>query len=225
MILSLVIALTFAVLYWFPIRRWTGHWGATSSDLDTRHGGRWPRRRSDVLLHDGHHSSTRGRNTSGPGWCRWAISVAGSTATTGSTVCSAFSIVRVPPAFSPSFSTSPSVTRFHLGGARRWPVAVIEPRRALVLDMRNMDGFDWVWQFGLYPVDENRTRLVSRSHVRPLTVWATLFSVCVIEPAGFFMTRRMLLGLKQRAEVARSSRTAWPLRGRMTCGIKPHVRR
>jgi hypothetical protein len=82
----------------------------------------------------------------------------------------------------------------------QWPVAVIEPRRALVLDMRNMDGFDWVWQFGLYPVDENRTRLVSRSHVRPLSVWATLFSACVIEPAGFFMTRRMLLGLKQRAE-------------------------
>ena len=83
---------------------------------------------------------------------------------------------------------------------RRWPVAVIEPQRALVLDMRNLDGFDWVWQFGLYPVDENRTRLVSRSDVRPLSVWATLFSVCVIEPAGFFMTRRMLLGLKQRAE-------------------------
>jgi hypothetical protein len=83
---------------------------------------------------------------------------------------------------------------------RRWPVAVIEPQRALVLDMRNMDGFDWVWQFGLYPIDENRTRFVSRSDVRPLSVWATLFSVCVIEPAGFFMTRRMLLGLKQRAE-------------------------
>jgi hypothetical protein len=63
-----------------------------------------------------------------------------------------------------------------------------------------MDGFDWVWQFALYPVDENRTRFVSRSHVRPQSVWARLFSVCVIEPAGFFMTRRMLLGLKQRAE-------------------------
>ena len=23
-----------------------------------------------------------------------------------------------------------------------------------MLDMRNLDGFDWVWQFALYPVDE-----------------------------------------------------------------------
>jgi hypothetical protein len=46
------------------------------------------------------------------------------------------------------------------------PVAAIEPNRALVLDMRNMGGFDWVWQFGLYPVDEQRTQLVSRSCVR-----------------------------------------------------------
>jgi hypothetical protein len=28
-------------------------------------------------------------------------------------------------------------------------VAVVTPRRALVLDMRNMAGIDWVWQFGL----------------------------------------------------------------------------
>jgi hypothetical protein len=49
-------------------------------------------------------------------------------------------------------------------------------------------------------VDEQRTRLVSRSHVRPQSAWAWLFSVLVIEPAAFLMTRRMLLGLKQRAE-------------------------
>jgi hypothetical protein len=62
-----------------------------------------------------------------------------------------------------------------------------------------MSSFDWVWQFGLYPIDETRTQLVSRSCVRPLTLWARLFTY-VIEPAGFVMTRRMLLGIKQRAE-------------------------
>jgi hypothetical protein len=86
-----------------------------------------------------------------------------------------------------------------LGRGPSWPVAAIEPCRALVLDMRNMGGFDWVWQFGLYPVDEKRTRLVSRSRVRTQTAWARLFTYA-IEPAGFLMTRRMLLGLKQRAE-------------------------
>ena len=28
----------------------------------------------------------------------------------------------------------------------------------------------WVWQFGLYPIDEKRTRLVSRSRVRSRTL-------------------------------------------------------
>jgi hypothetical protein len=81
-------------------------------------------------------------------------------------------------------------------------VAAIEPDRALVLDMRNMWGFDWVWQFGLYAVDEKRTRLVSRSTLRPLTFW-TWLAVLAMEPAAFIMTRRMLLGLKQRAETLR----------------------
>jgi hypothetical protein len=89
-----------------------------------------------------------------------------------------------------------------LGRGPGWPVAVIEPCRSLVLDMRNMSGFNWVWQFGLYPIDEKRTRLVSRSRVRTQTFWARLFTYA-IEPAGFVMTRRMLLGLKERAEALR----------------------
>jgi hypothetical protein len=66
-----------------------------------------------------------------------------------------------------------------------------------------MWGFDWVWQFGLYEVDEKRTRLVSRSTVRPLTIWTWLLGILVLEPAAFIMTRQMLLGLKQRAETLR----------------------
>jgi hypothetical protein len=68
-----------------------------------------------------------------------------------------------------------------------------------------MGGFDWVWQFGLYTVDEKQTRLVSRSRVRTQTVWARLFTYA-IEPAGFLMTRRMLLGITERAEALRNGR-------------------
>jgi hypothetical protein len=91
-----------------------------------------------------------------------------------------------------------------VGRGPNWPVAVLEPNRALVLDMRNMGGLDWVWQFGLYPIDETRTRLISRSRVRAQAVWARLLTHA-IEPAGFVMTRRMLLGLKQRAEALRAA--------------------
>jgi len=88
-------------------------------------------------------------------------------------------------------------------------VAAIEPNRALVLDMRNLGGFDWVWQFGLYPVDEKRTRLISRSRVRTRSAFARLLTYA-IEPAGFLMTRRMLLGLKQRAEALRIGSASQP---------------
>ena len=91
-----------------------------------------------------------------------------------------------------------------MGQGPSWPVAAIDPNRALVLDMRNLSPFDWVWQFGLYRVDESRTQLVSRSCVRTRSVWARL-ATYVIEPAGFIMTRRMLLGLKQRAEALRAA--------------------
>jgi hypothetical protein len=199
MIATLVVALTVAGVYWFPIRRWTGHWGATSSDLTRVMAG-------DGLVVDPAFSYTTAIliNARPEHIWPWLVQM-------GYQRGGLYSYDWLDRLF--GFLDRPSATRIlpefqHLavGDAiplprgRRWPVAVIEPHRALVLDMRNMDGFDWVWQFGLYPIDENRTRLVSRSHVRPLSVWATLFSVCVIEPAGFFMTRRMLLGLKQRAE-------------------------
>lgn len=94
------------------------------------------------------------------------------------------------------------------GAGPSWSVAALEPNRALVLDMRNMGGFDWVWQFGLYTVDEKRTRLVSRSRVRTQAVWARL------QPAGFLMTRRMLLGIKQRAEALTLTRAGGAHRAR-----------
>jgi hypothetical protein len=91
-----------------------------------------------------------------------------------------------------------------VGRGPSWPVAAVEPNHALVLDMRNLSGFDWVWQFGLYTIDGNRTQLVSRSRVRTTAAWARL-ATYAIEPAGFLMTRRMLLGLKQRAEALRAA--------------------
>src|SRR5204862_8261022 len=81
--------------------------------------------------------------------------------------------------------------RIPVGRGPSWPVAVVEPNRALVLDMRNLSGFDWVWQFGLYPSDDKHTRFVSRSQVRPHNVGSWLATVLTIEPAGFVMTRKM----------------------------------
>ena len=208
MVPTFVVILTLAVLYWFPIRRWMSRWGTTPSDLtrvmagdsllvDPTYSARWP------------SSSTRRRKTSGRGWCRSAISVAGSTATTGSTDCSAIWIVRVPLAFSRSFSTSPSVTKFPSGEARagRLPSSNPVARSCWICGTwAALIGCGSLASTRLTRNEHDSCRAAASAH-RP--VWARLFTY-VIEPAGFLMTRRMLLGIKHRAEGLASARAGDP---------------
>nr|WP_325507777.1 hypothetical protein [Mycobacterium sp.] len=78
-------------------------------------------------------------------------------------------------------------------------MSIVDPPRAFALSYQAR-GMQWVWQFGLYPLDDQHTRLVSRGTERvPNTAAAGLF-MRTMEPAAFVMTRRMLLGVKQRAE-------------------------
>jgi hypothetical protein len=86
-----------------------------------------------------------------------------------------------------------------VGRGADFPVTAVDPCRSLVMSGER-DGFHWTWQFGLYPIDAQRTRLVSRNRANlPRTIGSTLFMLA-LEPAAFVMTRRMLLGLKRRAE-------------------------
>jgi len=77
-------------------------------------------------------------------------------------------------------------------------VAALEPERSLVL--RSDDG-NWVWAFALVP-GEAGTRLISRNRIAtpgaPLPV--RLVNLLVMEPGSLVMERKMLLGIKQRAE-------------------------
>ena len=85
-------------------------------------------------------------------------------------------------------------------------VAAIEPNRALVLSYAR-HGMEWVWQFGLYPLDRERTRLVSRgTEHTPNTAMFWLF-MRMMEPASFVMTTRMLVNVKKRAERLYASRS------------------
>jgi hypothetical protein len=203
MLPTLLVIVAFATLYWFPIRRWMNQWGATPSDLTRVMAG-------DSLLADQTYSGTTAVTVDARPehiW-PWLVQI-------GYQRGGLYSYDWLDRLF--GYLDRPSATRIlpefqHLavgdtipmGQGPSWPVAVVEPNRALVLDMRNMGGLDWVWQFGLYPVDQTRTRLVSRSRVRARAIWARLLTH-VIEPAGFLMTRRMLLGLKQRAEALRAA--------------------
>jgi hypothetical protein len=201
--LTLFAMVACSVLYWFPIRRWMNRWGTTPADLSRVMAG-------DGLLDNATYSGTMAVvvNAKPAHIWPWLVQI-------GYQRGGLYSYDWLDRLF--GYLDRPSATRIlpefqhlavgdtiPLGRGPSWPVAVIEPNRALVLDMRNLGGFDWVWQFGLYPIDENHTQLVSRSRVRTQTTWARL-ATYAIEPAGFLMTRRMLLGLKQRAEGLRAS--------------------
>jgi hypothetical protein len=82
--------------------------------------------------------------------------------------------------------------------APRLRVEVLDPDRALVV--RSEDG-NWVWAFGLYP-EGKHTRLVSRNRIKTpgASAPARLAYTVVMEPGSLVMERRMLLGIKQRAE-------------------------
>lgn len=208
MLLTVLVILVFAALYWFPLRWWMSRWGATATDLARAMAG-------DALLVNPTYSGTMAVTVDAAPEHIWPW-----LAQIGYQRGGLYSYDWLDRLF--GYLDRPSATRIlsefqhlavgdaiPLGRGPSWPVAVVEPNRALVLDMRNMGGFDWVWQFGMYPMDERRTRLVSRSCLRTRTVWARL-ATYGIEPAGFVMTRRMLLGLKQRAEALRGAATGEP---------------
>jgi len=87
-------------------------------------------------------------------------------------------------------------------GHNRMRMEVVEDERALVL--RSADG-NWVWAFALNEAD-GRTRLISRNRFR-LPTLAAKVGMVPMEPASLLMERKMLDGIKERAErLARQSR-------------------
>ena len=92
-------------------------------------------------------------------------------------------------------------------------VELVDPLRALALSMKIGD-FVWIWQFGLYPIDDRRTRFVQRgSEFVPRNLGWWLFER-ISELAAFPMTRRFMFGVKQRAEALRASHPSETLSAR-----------
>jgi hypothetical protein len=77
-------------------------------------------------------------------------------------------------------------------------VEVVDPPRALAF--RSSDQ-NWVWIFALLP-EGNLTRLVSRNRIetRALAPVTRLLYLLFMEPGSLVMERKMLLGIKRRAE-------------------------
>jgi hypothetical protein len=77
-------------------------------------------------------------------------------------------------------------------------VEVFEPERALSL---RFEDHNWVWTFALAPAD-GRTRLLSRNRIATphASALTRLVGLLVMEPGSLVMERKMLLGIKERAQ-------------------------
>jgi hypothetical protein len=77
-------------------------------------------------------------------------------------------------------------------------VEILQPERFLTF---RFETGTWVWIFGLYPEDGS-TRLVSRNRLSApqAGVFGRLFNTLLMEPGSLVMERKMLIGIKERAE-------------------------
>jgi hypothetical protein len=98
----------------------------------------------------------------------------------------------------PQFQDVKAGDEFPLGPGRpAMRVAVLDPGRTFTL--RFADG-NWVWIFALF-AEDGQTRLISRNRIASTGAWpARLFAMLVMEPGSLVMERKMLLGIKERAE-------------------------
>jgi hypothetical protein len=193
----LLIASLLILVYSIPVRRWFTRWGATAADL------------SRVMPGDRHVPDPAYQAT-------LAVTVAASPEDIWPWLAQMgyrrgglysydwldrlFGYLDAPSAARvlPQFQQLHAGDEIPIGRAGGFPISLVDPPRALVL-AGDAEGVAWVWQFGIYPVDAGRTRLVSRNGVRTDTI-ASWLLMRIIEPAAFLMTRRMLLGIGQRAE-------------------------
>jgi hypothetical protein len=105
----------------------------------------------------------------------------------------------------PEFQETKIGDTLPLGRGPALRVEILEPERALVL--RSEDGA-WVWALGLYPRDDRHgdTRLISRNRITLAkdgdtpSLASRVLTRYVMEPGSLVMERKMLLGIKKRAE-------------------------
>lgn len=200
MITALFGLVGFGLLYWLAIRHWLRYWGATSEEI-----GRTMPGDSDVP--DPIYKTTLAITIDAPPSAIWPWLVQMGYRRGG--LYSYDWLDRVC-----GFLDAPSAERIlpewqrlqvgdiiPVGRGQGFPVRMLDPLRTLVLGGER-DGVRWIWQLALYPIDAGHTRLVSRNRGDlPGTIGSILF-IGALELAAFVMTRKMLLGLKRRAEAS-----------------------
>ena len=202
---KLVVVLALTAVYWFPVRRWFSRWGPTPEELARVMPG-------DALIPNATEMSMQAVTVNAPpeDIGPWLVQI-------GYQRGGLYSYDWLDRLF--GFLDRPSATRVlpefqHLAVGDKVPwgrtgteldVGVVEPPHALALSYEDR-GFKWVWQFGLYPLDERRTRFVTRGSEQVPNTPLWWLGMRIMELTGFIMTRRFLLGVKERAEALQAGK-------------------
>src|SRR3954469_23028073 len=195
------IAAALAALYKHVLRKPILNWGATDEEASARMPG-------DELLERADGVSTRAIEIDAPPAAVWPwLAQMGPSPRGGAYTydwienllgLNMHSTARVLPEFQ-----HPQVGDTFRLGSNRMRMDRVESER--VLAWRSEDG-NWVWTFVLEPRDGG-TRLISRNRFR-LPALGARIAMLPMEPGSFLMERKMLRGIKQRAE--RLSETLGP---------------
>jgi hypothetical protein len=181
------------VLYRRRLRRAILTWGATHAESESRLPG-------DELLEEADGIATRAIDIEAPAAAVWPWIAQMGPAPRGGAYTydwienllglDMHSTDRVLPEYQ-----DPAVGDTVAYGPNRMRVARVEPGR--VLAWRSEDG-NWVWTFVLEETG-GRTRLISRNRFR-LPTLAARIAMLPVEPGSLVMERKMLRGIKERAE-------------------------
>jgi len=182
-----------AVLYRVSVRGWILNWGATAAEGKARLPG-------DELLERADGVATRAITIAAPASAVWPwIAQMGPSPRGGAyTYDWIENLLRLDMHSADQVLADyqhPQVGDTLGYGKNRMRVERVEPER--VLAIRSEDG-NWVWSFVLDEHD-GKTRLFSRNRFRLPSVVAKV-GMIPMEPASLVMERKMLLGVKLRAE-------------------------
>jgi hypothetical protein len=193
---GLALALLAAVVY-SRLRRPILTWGATAAESVARLPG-------DELLEDADGVSTRAIDIDAPAGAVWPWLAQMGPAPRGGAYTydwienllglNMHSVDRVLPEFQ-----DPQIGDAIALGANQMRLERLEPEH--VLAWRSQDG-NWVWTFVLKDAGTG-TRLISRNRFR-LPTLAARVGMLPMEPGSLVMERKMLQGIKQRAEHLRA---------------------
>ena len=181
------------VIYWTRLRRPILTWGASDAEASARLPG-------DELLADPDGVATRAIEINAPASAVWPWLVQIGPSPRGG----AYTYDWIENLLGLNMHSADAILEEfqhpHVGdmigyGANRMRLERIDPQQ--VLSWRSEDG-NWVWTFVLEEQGAT-TRLISRNRFRLRTLMSKI-GMLPMEPGSLVMERKMLLGIKQRAE-------------------------